>query len=219
MKYPYLLYSPNIALAPIFKVEGEPFALDLSVGNELLLQIDIKDQTAFQAILERRMQPAHSWGLGGYLERRDTLLRDYPQMVEEQRYYHLGLDIVVPKGSELHAPLDAVVHRTGYEEGDGNYGGYALLKHESDRFQTFYSFYGHLSPQSIPVKGTQIKAGDVFARIGDFHENGNWYHHTHLQIITQKGLEQGFLHKGYCAEEELRAINDLCPDPLLLFRI
>ena len=76
MKYPYLFYSPNIANMPVFKLEGEPFALDLSTGNELL-----------------------------------------------------------------------------------------------------------------------------------------------LQIITQIGLERGFLHKGYCAEEELRVINDFCPDPLHLFRI
>ena len=219
MKYPYLLYSPNTVPEPILKLEGEPFALDLSVANEQLLQIDIKNQVAFQSILEKQMQPEHSWGLGGYLERRDTLLRYFPQMTDEQRYFHLGLDIAVPVGSELHAPLDAVVSRTGYETGDGNYGGYVLLKHETNRFQTFYSFFGHLSPTSLCDQGTRIKAGDVFARIGDFHENGNWYHHTHLQIITSNGLERGFLHKGYCAEHELATIHYYCPDPLHLFRV
>jgi hypothetical protein len=67
MKYPYLLYSPNTVPEPILKLEGEPFALDLSVANEQLLQIDIKNQAAFQTILEKQMQPEHSWGLGGYL--------------------------------------------------------------------------------------------------------------------------------------------------------
>ena len=44
MKYPYLLYSPNTDPEPVLKLEGEPFALDLSVANEQLLNIDIKNR-------------------------------------------------------------------------------------------------------------------------------------------------------------------------------
>ena len=46
MRYPYLLYSPNTVPEPILKLEGQPFALDLSVANKQLLQIDIKNQVA-----------------------------------------------------------------------------------------------------------------------------------------------------------------------------
>ncbi len=52
------------------------------------------------------MAPDYKWGFAGYLERRDSLLRDCPQMVEENRFYHLGLDVIAPLGTQLHAPLD-----------------------------------------------------------------------------------------------------------------
>jgi len=163
------------------------------------------------------MRPEHSWGFSPYLERRDTLLADCPQMAAEKRYYHLGLDIIVPMGTPLHAPLDAVVAESGYEAGEGNYGGFVLLLHTGPRFEPFYSFYGHLARKMLPEAGRTLQAGDAFARVGDFHENGNWFHHTHLQVITEKGLAAGYLSKGYCTARDLVSMNDLCPSPIPLF--
>ena len=94
----------------------------------------------------------HRWGVAPYLERRDTLLGDCPQMVAEQRFLHLGLDVIVPLGTPLHAPLDAIVETTGYEAGEGNYGGYVLLRHENPLFETFYSIYGHLCKSKLPAR-------------------------------------------------------------------
>jgi hypothetical protein len=220
LRYPYALYDRHIRLAPLFdNLKGDPLLIDLSTGNHLLEQIDVRDQKNFQSLLEGQMAAGSNWGLGGYLERRDTLLRDCPQMVADERYYHLGVDIMVPVNSLLHAPLDAVVSQAGYEEGEGNYGGFILLKHAGPGFEAFYSFYGHLNPGSLPPAATQLKAGDEFARIGDFHENGNWYHHTHLQMITASGLKKGYLHKGYCARKDLAEVVELCPDPLPFFKI
>ncbi len=91
--------------------------------------------------------------------------------------------------------------------------------HDSPHFETFYSFYGHLNKEKLPAAGTEFAAGEAFSYIGDFHENGNWFYHTHLQVITQKGLEQGFISKGYCAACDLAQMEDLCPSPLSLFRI
>jgi predicted homoserine dehydrogenase-like protein len=105
----------------------------------------------------------------------------------------------------------------GYEAGEGNYGGYILLMHQSEHFDTFYSFYGHLCRDRLPLAGEEIAAGEAFAEIGDFHENGNWFHHTHIQVITAKGLEQGYMLKGYCSKDDLTTIDELCPSPLSLF--
>jgi murein DD-endopeptidase MepM/ murein hydrolase activator NlpD len=218
LRYPYLLYSCKIRHAPLFKVDGEPFQIDLSVDNDELAHMDITNQKAFQKQLEALMQPRHSWGIGGYLERRDSFLSQYPQMVDQRRFYHLGLDIAVSLDAPLHAPLDAVVVETGYEEGQGNYGGYVILKHDGNFFETFYSFYGHLNPDIFPVPGRIVSAGEPFARVGDFHQNGFWYYHTHLQILTREALEKGYAHKGYCAESDLPFITRLCPDPLPLFK-
>ena len=220
MYYPFLLYSRSIQHYPVFNdLEGDPYVADLSLTSPLLANCDSRDQTGLQAALETAMaEGKHSWGVAPYLERRDTLLGDCPQMVAEQRFLHLGLDVIVPLGTPLHAPLDAVVETTGYEVGEGNYGGYVLLKHANARFETFYSIYGHLCKSKLPTDGQTLAAGEAFAEIGDFHENGNWFYHTHIQVITAQGLAAGYAAKGYCAEEDLAQMNDLCPSSIPLFK-
>ena len=218
MYYPFLLYSEKIAHRPVFAgLSGDPYVADLSPASPLLRGIDVRDQRRFQGILDTAMGPAHSWGFSPYLEHRDTLLGECPQMVAENRFIHLGLDVIVPLGTPLHAPLDAVVEACDYEQGEGNYGGWVLLRHAGSRFDTFYSLYGHLCRDRLPSVGQSFAAGAAFAEIGDFHENGNWFHHTHIQVITQKGLDRGYLSKGYCATADLGEMDALCPSPVPLF--
>ena len=220
MYYPFCLYSPDVEHRPVFRgLEGDPYVADLSPQSPLLAGLDSRDQERFQQVLEGEMaQGGYRWGVSPYLERRDSLLGDCPQMVAEERFIHLGLDVIVPLAAQLCAPMDAVVEQTGYEAGEGNYGGFVLLRHENPKFETFYSLYGHLCKTRLPETGKRFAAGEAFAQIGDFHENGNWFHHTHLQVITQKGLALGYLSKGYCSVKDLVQINDLCPSPVPLFR-
>jgi len=218
MYYPFMLYNENIAHRPIFSgLQGDPYVADLSPGSPLIEGIDMRDQQQFQRILDDRMRPTYRWGFSPYLEHRDSLLQDCPQMVAERRFIHLGLDVIVDLGTPLHAPLDAVVAEIGYESGEGNYGGFVLLKHSSNHFDPFYSFYGHLCKDRLPPVGTSVPAGEAFAVIGDFHENGNWFYHTHIQVLTQQGLDQGYLSKGYCSQTDVETINDLCPSSIPLF--
>jgi len=220
MHYPFLLYSKKITHCPVFQnLQGDPYVADLSPASPLLEGIDMRDQKKFQHILDEKMGTQYLWGVAPYLERRDTLLGDCPQMVAEKRFIHLGLDVIVKLGTSLHAPLDATVVESGYESGEGNYGGYVLLKHENPGFETFYSFYGHLCKDQLPAAGKIFSAGEAFAVIGDFNENGNWFHHTHIQVITSKGLEMGYTSKGYCSEHDLAEMNSLCPTPIPLFTL
>jgi hypothetical protein len=108
---------------------------------------------------------------------------------------------------------------SGFEAGEGNYGGYVLLQHDIDGCEAFYSFYGHLCRDRLPAAGTTLDSGEAFAAIGDFHENGNWFYHTHLQVITELGIRRGYASKGYCSESDLAEINRLCPSPVPLFRV
>jgi murein DD-endopeptidase MepM/ murein hydrolase activator NlpD len=225
MYYPFLLYNSDIDHRPIFdELAGDPYVADLSTNSPLLAGIDVRDQRQFQHRLEKEMGSRYRWGFSPYLERRDTLLGECPQMVAEGRFIHLGLDVIVDLGTPLNAPLDAVVAESGYESGEGNYGGYVLLKHAAPEiavrsgYAPFYSFYGHLCRNRLPAVGKRLAAGEAFAEIGDFHENGNWFHHTHLQVITAAGLARGYLSKGYCAEADLKEINALCPSPIPLFK-
>jgi len=220
MYYPFLLYSRRVEHRPVFPgLKGDPFIADLSVSSPLLKGIHVRDQKGLQRILDEKMGSKHRWGVSPYLEQRDILLSDCPQMVAEKRFIHLGLDVIVAMGTPLHAPLDAVVAESGYESGEGNYGGYVLLKHAKPSFAAFYTFYGHLCKDRLPAAGQTFPAGAAFAEIGDFHENGNWFYHTHIQVITQKGLDMGYVSKGYCAEKDLVAMNDLCPSPIPIFKI
>ena len=219
MYYPFMLFNGSIEHLPIFPgLRGDPFVADLSWRSQLLEDSPARDQAAFQEILERTMAPDYLWGFSPYLERRDTLLADCPQMAAEKRFYHLGMDIIVPVDTPLCAPLEAVVEESGYEDGEGNYGGFVLLRHEGRGFTPFFSLYGHLNRHHLPTVGRAFQAGEIFSRIGDFPDNGNWFHHTHLQIITEKGLAAGYLSKGYCTEQDLAVINDLCPSPVPFFR-
>ena len=219
-RYPYLVYCDAHRPRPIIAgLRGDPYVIDLSFRNPDLAAMDVRDQRSFQKRLDAAMAAGgHTWGLSGYLERRDSLLRDCPQMVSENRFYHLGLDIIAPCGTALHAPLAATVADIGCEAGDGNYGGYVLLEHAGQDLETFYSFYGHLSRADLPSEGRRLGPGEPFARLGDFDENGNWFHHTHLQVITAGGLRRGYRFKGYCAPEDLPELEELCPSPLSLFR-
>ena len=219
MKYPYLKYSDKIDIHPVFiNLTGNPLIVDLSINSKIYQDIDILDQQQFQKYLDKVMKDKYTWGVSGYLDNREKVLSNYPQMIADKRFYHLGLDIIVPLHTPLFTPLDSKVKETGYEKGEGNYGGYVLLMHKSDNFETFYSFYGHLCKDQLPSSGQNFEAGEQFALIGNFHENGNWFYHTHLQIITQKGLENGYISKGYCSSKHLAVIDELCPSPLPLFR-
>ncbi len=220
MKYPYIAYCAGVDIKPVFRgLTGDPLVVDMSDGSPVYDGIDVRDQAGFQAIIDEMMGNTYTWGVSSYLENRRQMLSKCPQMVSESRFYHLGLDIIVDKDTPLHAPLDATVAHSGYEEGEGNYGGHVLLRHDSDLFETFYSFYGHLNRDSLPAPGREFAAGDKFALIGDFHENGNWFYHTHLQVITARGLDKGYMSKGYCAAKDLAEMDSLCPSPLSLFRI
>jgi len=219
--YPYSLLNEETHVASLLgKKMSAPEIFDFSGVNKELWEMDVQDQRAFQQYTEEIMrQSERQWGIAGYLEKRDSLLRDLPQMVEEERFFHLGVDILLPKATKLFAPLAGTVTETGYEEGKGNFGGYILIRHHlSKERESFYSLWGHLNPQSLPQKGTPIDAGDPFAELGDYDNNGDWFHHTHLQILTEKGYAEGYVQKGYCTENMLPTIDQYCPSPLFLLK-
>lgn len=213
-----MLFDKNVNHQPLLpNLKGAPFVADLSPRNTDLLTMDVRDPERFQRYLDR-LRGERSWGFGDYLENRATLLRDYPQMVADKRFFHLGIDLIVPGGTVLHAPLASTVAEAGHEPGAGNYGGFVLLAHAGASYETFYSLYGHLEKATLPEPGRRLRAGEAFAATGDFDENGGWFHHTHLQVITAQGLAQGYLHKGYCRGTDRDRIASLCPSPLALFR-
>ena len=215
--YPYCLIG--IELKPIFGElqKGEPLYLSLAVDSPFRLEFENKSQPSFSDTVFNKIHPEYDvgWSVGGYLEDRSAGLSKYPQMRDEKRYYHLGVDINFPKCTPIFAPLNGEVVRSEYEPGEGNYGGLVVLRcHENGT--TFYLVFGHLERATLPEIGSKIAADEQVARIGDFHDNGGWYQHLHLQVLTEKAYDEGWVNKGYCALEDIPTLDQYAPDATFL---
>lgn len=195
--------------------EGQPFTLNLSDDTTLDHAL-LTNQTMLQEYIDRECLSKKKWGIGGYMEYRSVFLGYFPQG-DQKRFYHLGLDITAPAHTPIHAPIDGAVFQSGYEEGEGNYGGYVVLQHERKDHAPVYSFYGHLDHSSQPTVEQHIRKGEVFARLGDMNSNGHWFHHLHLQLLTQKGVDEGWIERGNCTREQRATIHEVCPPPHALF--
>ncbi len=220
MNYPIGLLDREARVAPLFgdQLVGEPHLFDFSSANPNTLDFNPADFDEFQARVFGELRAAkRTWGVGLYLEERRQLLRKFPQMIAEDRVFHVGLDIVVPEGFSLHAPLDAVVFALGMDAGAGNYGGYVILQHDSLGVP-FFSFYGHLNSNHCVGVGDRVAAGAPFASIGAREDSGNWFTHTHLQILTESAIAAGRLTQGYVRAADLFKIDGLFPSPYPMFR-
>lgn len=219
MFYPLNLIH-QVEIYPLFGsyLKGTPYIFDFSSSNPKTLTYNTSDFHAFNtSIFKELAQSSHNWGIGRYLEERKNLLRAYPNIIEEQRYYHLGLDIIVPYDTPLFAPLDAEVYALGKETKIGNYGGYVMLKHE-EKGVPFYSFYGHLKTPHLLTIGDTVQAGQEFARIGKESDSGGWFCHTHLQILTQEAVDKGYTDWGYISPEFIPRVEHYFPSPYYLFK-
>jgi glucosamine--fructose-6-phosphate aminotransferase (isomerizing) len=123
----------SLTVAPIFgdALQGAPHRFDFSSANPRIMQFDPSDYDAFQASIDEDLREhGATWGIGGYLQERATLLRHYPQMIQEGRVYHLGLDVSSPPDTPVFAPIDGTVIEASKEDGVGNYGGFEKNKDE-----------------------------------------------------------------------------------------
>nr|AGS53249.1 aminotransferase class-III [uncultured bacterium contig00001] len=155
-----------------------------------------------------------TWSISGDRENRVGLYRHNEGIMQEGRTVHVGLDINVPLGSALYSPYDALVAYTDYEAGDGNYGWMVILE-TSVGGQTLYLLFGHLAQAGRAPAGASLQAGDLIGYVGDFHENGNYFHHTHLQILTPEALDH-WTFRALCRPDQVKELDRLCPSPLPL---
>ena len=180
---PELLRANYKKLLPIVgnTFDEEPLYVSLAEDSKYYSLFVNATQMEFQKSLDKLMlSEGTSWSISGYLENRATILSEYPQMVTEERFYHLGIDINLPCATKLYAPNDGEVVLSRYESGKGNYGGMTVLKIQNGH--TYYMLFGHLNPHKLPVLGKTLEKGEEFAQLGDMNHNGNWYCHTHLRI-------------------------------------
>ncbi len=135
----------------------------------------------------------------------------------EWRTVHIGLDVFLPPGTPVHAPLAGTIHSFQDNANDRDYGPTIILEHKASETLTFWTLYGHLNRKSLEglAIGQQIKAGESFCEIGPMPENGNWSPHLHFQVILDlMGWESDF--PGVAFPRWREVWKSICPDPWLL---
>jgi len=159
-------------------------------------------------------QPPVSWGRYG--ENRGIYTSEhFAGSAAERRTVHLGVDLELPAGAPIAAPLSGVVHSWARNAEELDYGPTVVLRHTlplprsgaaadtattnaaddagSTASVTFFTLYGHLSVSSILTPGGQwrlrpgqaVAAGEVVGWVGGSHVNGGWPPHLHFQINSE----------------------------------
>jgi 4-aminobutyrate aminotransferase-like enzyme/Ser/Thr protein kinase RdoA (MazF antagonist) len=210
-----LLPSVDVGTAPV---------LDLGVGSRFLGADPAAAETGALArtifgVMERA---GAAVAVGRYDEPRllySSALFGAGTPIDERRTVHLGVDLFVAPGSEVHAPLDGVVHATANNEAELDYGPLVILLHSADG-KTFFTLYGHLSLDSLGglSVGQHVRRGEPFARVGTSDENGGWPPHVHFQVILDL-LDQDADFPGVAYARERTLWTSLSPDPNLILRI
>ncbi len=200
---------------------------DLSVGSPLVASLENPDDIpAFTELLFAEMKRAGvAVGVGRYNEAR-LLYRAgaFALPTDEQperRTIHLGIDLFLPTGAPIYAPLAGAVHSFANNASAQDYGPTLILQHTvADGELVFYTLYGHLSEESLLdlYPGKSIQQGECIGRIGDYPTNGNWPPHLHLQLITDLLGDCGSFN-GVSAPSQRAVWLSLSPDPNLLLQI
>src|SRR6516162_2438086 len=199
---------------------------DLSVSSPFLGADPRNAETPVLAeAIERKLKQAGSVvGIGRYDEPRllytSPLFGDSSNPTDERRTVHLGIDLFVPAGSIIYAPLDCTIHTVANNSASLDYGPVVIVRHEMGDSEEFFTLYGHLSRESLTnvSKGQRIAKGQILAKIGTPEENGGWPSHLHFQIIADL-FEQNENFPGVAANSERQIWKNLCPDPNLLLGI
>ncbi|MDX2006718.1 MAG: aminotransferase class III-fold pyridoxal phosphate-dependent enzyme [Meiothermus sp.] len=225
------LASNSREIGPVMEPDlkaGPLHVFDLSVGSlELGLPEDADSTEKFTQLLWRRLEEAGvEVGIGRYCEPRLIYAsEDFKTQGEncpEYRTLHIGLDVFLPAGAPVFAPLPATVHSLAYNAARLDYGGCIVLEHTVHDGEplTFYTLYGHLARRSLEhlSVGQKVERGQTIAWLGDPAENGDWPPHLHLQIVTDLlGFEGTY--PGVARPGDARVWQSLSPDPNLITQI
>ena len=219
-----LLARHRATFAPVLPQLAAPArpgvaALDFTAANPRLAHPErLRDTAAFAEVVQAMLAEQHATtGIGGYLENR-VIYRRSPHFEAgtEARSLHLGVDVWVPAGTPVAAPLAGVVHSFQDNAHFGDYGPTVILQHELEGVR-FFSLYGHLSRTDLAGRqvGQEMGAGEAFAHVGPYPENGDWPPHLHLQLITDMQGRYGDF-PGVAVLSERAYWAALCPDAGLL---
>ncbi len=211
------LVEPDLDAALLF---------DLSVGSlELGNVADFATPEKLTRRLFDRLSAANApLGLGRYNEARPfyhhNLFKREGNDGPEWRTVHLGVDLFMAPGSPVFAPLPGVIHSLKNNAGPMDYGPTLVLQHTPADGPTFFTFYGHLSLDSLEQwsAGDPVEQDACLGRVGDITINGGWPPHLHFQISTDM-LDYQSDFPGLAAPSQRELWLSLCPDPGLMLNL
>jgi len=193
----------------------------LNAGSTLYMELSASagdlDAAAEDAEIYRRIERAGARaGIGGYLENRSVYRNTALFAGDAERCIHIGVDVFMPAGTVLYAPLDGEVHSFANRQVDGDYGPVIILRHRIEDTE-FHTLYGHLSEASLDglADGKPVGAGERLAEIGARPRNGNWVAHLHFQLIADMQDYRGD-YPGVVRPGEVDFYRRNCPDPMPL---
>ena len=198
--------------------------LDFTAANPRLATADLRDTADFSRLVAAMLaEQGATVGIGGYLENR-VIYRRSPHFDDPTtaRTLHLGIDVWAPAGTPVAAPWSATIHSLADNNNFGDYGPTVILEHEPAVLPAglatpgakLYSLYGHLARREwAPLRpGQTLAAGETFAPIGPYPENGDWPPHLHFQLIRDMQGRVGDF-PGVARTQEQAYWAALCPDP------
>ncbi|HMA53381.1 MAG TPA: peptidoglycan DD-metalloendopeptidase family protein, partial [Acidobacteriota bacterium] len=206
--------------------------LDLSAGSPMLGAdpSDLETPRLSETIAKAMKDAGAAVGIGRYDEARAIYTTAAfgaggspvaaPNPVAEGRTVHLGIDLSVPPGSAVRAPLEGTVHVVARNDAPKDYGPLVILRHAIPSGEEFFTLYGHLDPGSVASlsPGKTLRAGEAFAAVGAPPANGDWWPHVHVQIILDLlGLDRDF--PGVAPAGRRSLWTGLSPDPNLILGI
>ncbi|MGZ5424397.1 MAG: aminotransferase class III-fold pyridoxal phosphate-dependent enzyme [Candidatus Aminicenantales bacterium] len=208
-------------------LRADPVAvLDLSVGSAMLGAdpSNLETPRLSETISKAMKDTGAAVGIGRYDEARPIYATAAfgagASPLAARRSVHLGIDLSVPPGSAVRAPLDGTVHVVARNDAPKDYGPLVILRHVIPSGEEFYTLYGHLDPSSVASlsPGQKIRAGAAFASVGAPPANGDWWPHVHIQLILDLlGLDRDF--PGVAPAGRRSLWTGLSPDPNLILGV
>ncbi|MEZ5925754.1 MAG: aminotransferase class III-fold pyridoxal phosphate-dependent enzyme [Hyphomicrobiaceae bacterium] len=205
---------------------------DLDAAPRMLLRLEdgapgmehAADRQAFGAWLDRRMAEAGArYAIGLWGENRTVYKGDQfrSSASPEWRSQHLGLDLFVPAGTPVLAPLAGTVLSVSDNDLPYDYGPTVMLEHECGAGGLrFWTLYGHLARETLTRvrPGQAVAAGERIGSIGTADENGGWLPHLHFQVITDRLGQEGEF-PGVGQPSLWPVWSKISPDPNLILKL
>lgn len=137
-----------------------------------------------QSILANSLASQGIKTYGGFGEDRTELWKDFGYPTPT---IHLGIDFNnLDPGQGVGCLSDGFVVDVWYHNLDFDGWGGRVVIEGTDGLYYMYGHLHHHDGKGLPYIGYKVKRGDIIGTIGSPLENGGWFPHLHLQIMSKE---------------------------------